>query len=89
MCADTVHFPARQWAHSRHAQSGHKYDCALFQLVILGPLSALSVLIIRVNIVLVCSIYLDLVANNENIASLSQQGHKHVESNNNNDGSRK
>lgn len=70
VCAHTVNFPARQWAHSRHAQSGREYDCALFQLVILGPLSALSVLIVWVHIVLVCSIYLDSVANNENIASL-------------------
>ncbi len=43
---ETVHFPLGQWAHSRHAQSERENDCALFPLVLLGLLSALSVLIL-------------------------------------------
>lgn len=42
----TVHFPLGQWAHSSHAQSERENDSALFPLVILAPLSALSVLIL-------------------------------------------
>lgn len=42
----TVHFPLEQRAHSRHAQSERENGCSLFPLVILGLLSALSVLIL-------------------------------------------
>lgn len=47
LSADTVHFPLGQWAHSRHAQSERENNCALFPLVILDLLSALSVLILQ------------------------------------------
>lgn len=46
-CTFPIGAVGTQWAHSRHAQSERENDCALLPLVILGLLSALSVLILR------------------------------------------
>lgn len=85
---ETVHFPSGQRAHSRHAQSERENDSALFPLVILGLLSALSVLILGLALCWAAP-FIWIQPLTMKTSPLFQAGHKHTESNNNNDGGRK